>query len=417
MVPDPGHVRRLARVLDLQPSELLEDVEPSPLTEGVSMMFGSDLTERDCQDLERCFISPDLGRQAQIRRVSSEEAKRIVGRNGSGDYSGLLFPYFWPGEIDAREYRLRRDNPDLEQGPDGTTKVKNKYLSPPGRSNLLYFPSGLLPEWLQDPDIPIIIVEGEKKCLAVWRACSETGKKFVVIGVSGVWNWRGTIGKETGPNGERASVKGPIPDLEGLTWSKRKVFTLFDANVHTNSSVAAARNALGDELTRRGAEVLHTDMPEGIAGVNGPDDLLAEWGPRRVLDLLEGARPHCLILNPGNPLGSARKFLALRCTEEGLKTLHYCRGDFFKYTGSHYRDFEEAEVRSLIYEFLESAKQKGKTEQKDGEQLAPLHPTKSRVTDVIDALKAVALLSPELTVPAWLEGEGGDPSRRAYRLR
>ena len=374
------------------------------------MMFGGDLTERDRAALEKCFISPELACQAQIRRVNSAEAKQIVGRNGNGDYSGLLFPYFRPGELDAREYRLRRDHPDLEFVPDGSTKDRNKYLSSPGSRNLLYFPPRLPPEWLQDPDIPVVIVEGEKKCLAVWRACSETRKKCVVIGVPGVWSWRGSIDKELRPNGEWKNVKGPILDLGGVTWANRSVFILFDANVHTNSGVAAARNALGDELTRRGAEVLHTDMPEGIAGVNGPDDLLAEWGPRRVLDLLEGARPHCLILNPGNPLGSARKFLALRCTEEGLKTLHYCRGDFFKYTGSHYRDFEEAEVRSLIYEFLESAKQKGKTEQKDGEQLAPLHPTKSRVTDVIDALKAVALLSPELTVPAWLEGEGEIPA-------
>ena len=368
-----------------------------------TVRFGSDLAQSDYQALEECFITPDQAHQAQIRRVSSAEAKQIVGRNSSGDYSGLVFPYTWPGDTDPREYRLRRDHPDLEQR-DGTLKVKNKYLSPPGRGNMLYFPPGLPPEWLEDPTIPIIIVEGEKKALAVWRACQEIGRKAVVIGIPGVWSWRGTVGREPGPNGERVYVKGPIPDLSAVTWNNRQILTFFDANVHSNSSVAAARHALGDELTGRGAEVLHADMPEGIEGVNGPDDLLAKWGAERVLALLDDAQPHYLILNPGDPLSSARKLLSLRCTEDGLRTLHYYRGSVYHYTGTHYREFEEVEIRRLIYEFLESAKQKS------GEKLTSFQPNKSKVTEVVDALKAAALLSPELTVPAWITADGEIPA-------
>jgi len=31
---------------------------------------------------------------------------------------------------------------------------------------------------------------------------------FIVIGIPGVWNWRGTVGKANGPRGERIDVRG-----------------------------------------------------------------------------------------------------------------------------------------------------------------------------------------------------------------
>src|SRR5258706_8576547 len=40
----------------------------------------------------------------------------------------------------VREYRLRRDHPDLEYDFAGNLKVRQKYLSTPGRSNMLYLP-------------------------------------------------------------------------------------------------------------------------------------------------------------------------------------------------------------------------------------------------------------------------------------
>lgn len=57
-----------------------------------------------------------------------------------------MFPYQWPGESKPREYRLRRDHPDLEKQPDGLSPKENaKYLSPPGRGNKLYLPPQIDP--------------------------------------------------------------------------------------------------------------------------------------------------------------------------------------------------------------------------------------------------------------------------------
>ena len=68
-----------------------------------------------------------------------------------------------------------------------------------------------------------------------------TDQRFLPVGLSGVWNWRGVVGKTTGPNGERQDVKGTILDLDRVIWRGRKVIILFDANVATNERFALSR--------------------------------------------------------------------------------------------------------------------------------------------------------------------------------
>jgi hypothetical protein len=52
--------------------------------------------------------------------------------------------------------------------------------------------------------------------------------------------------------------------------------------------VKAARKCLGRHLAQQGAAIKLVDLPEDC-GVNGVDDLLAAWGPTRVLELFERA--------------------------------------------------------------------------------------------------------------------------------
>jgi putative DNA primase/helicase len=233
-----------------------------------------------------------LAEQAMLRRVTSPEAAAVVGRNGRGDYSGILFPYILPGHDRVREYRLRRDHPDCEYDKHGRLKQKAKYLSPPGRGNLLYFVPRTPADWLQDLSIPVAVAEGEKKVLALWRLSwhEADSPRFMPVGLSGVWGWRGITGKTEGPKGDRCDVKGPIPDLDLITWAKRRVYIVFDADVISNEGVAAARRELSRELSRRGAEVFWVALPE-VSGVNGVDDLLAQCGPQAVLSFFDKATP------------------------------------------------------------------------------------------------------------------------------
>jgi hypothetical protein len=96
---------------------------------------------------------------------------------------------------------------------DGVVKPDRKYLGAPGSGNRLYIPPGITPEQLADVKIPIAIVEGEKKALALWRLANhETNQPGSSHCARWRVNWRGTVGKIGGPNGERLDLKGPIAD-------------------------------------------------------------------------------------------------------------------------------------------------------------------------------------------------------------
>jgi hypothetical protein len=246
------------------------------------------LREADCATLATSWITRELAEQAMLRRVDAYQGREVVGQKGNRDCAGILFPYYWPDSPNAFNYRIRRDNPDYTVGKDGKPRPDRKYLGPPKSSNRLYIPPRVTCEHLQDLTIPIVIVEGEKKALALWRlACHETDRpRFIPVAIAGVWNWRGTVGKGNGPKGERVDLKGPIADLSRIAWTGRTVLIVFDTNVSTNESVQWARRGIARELATRGADVRFINMPEDC-GVNGVDDLLAVWGPARVLDLFD----------------------------------------------------------------------------------------------------------------------------------
>jgi hypothetical protein len=257
---------------------------------------GTPINEADYQCLSHSWIDREHADRALLRRVMSAEGAEIAGqKQGGADYNGILFPYVWPGELHVREYRLRRDNPEAQYDGKGVLKGHaRKYLSPPGRGNILYFVPGTPPEWLKNIDIPIIITEGEKKAIALFRlayyALSDSSEqaRFLPVALSGVWNWRGTIGKETGPTGKRIDVKGIIPDFNRLQWTDRKVILAFDSDTNTNEKVRAARHDLGKHLLLdRGARVIIVNIPGTAEHKIGIDDLLATDGPEKTLKIID----------------------------------------------------------------------------------------------------------------------------------
>src|SRR5207244_3842233 len=134
---------------------------------------------------------------------------------------------------------------------------------------------------------PIVVTEGEFKTLALWRAAnhgSASRPRFLPVGVAGVYNWRGTIGKTAGPDGSRMDVKGAIPDLDWVAWACRRVVITYDADAVTKEPVRIARSMLAAHLRGRGALVgfLEWDVARG----KGIDDHLAAVGPDIVLDEL-----------------------------------------------------------------------------------------------------------------------------------
>ena len=261
----------------------------------------SPLSMSDREALERkSWIDPDTAEAFRLYRVSSTDGAELVGRTDREDYAGIIFPVYGPGDDRPKEYILRRDHPPMEHH-NGNMKQKLKYLAPPGRGNRLLFGPGESVEALTDTALPILLVEGVKKTLAAWRLSrhDNSSPRFLVCGISGVWGWRGTVGKTSDTTGARVDVKGVISDIDRITWTNRTVYVLFDSDTATNPSVGKARHGLVAELRRRGAHVTAPDLPAPEdRDKTGFDDMLAHWGPAHVLEWLasvQGMPPPALI--------------------------------------------------------------------------------------------------------------------------
>src|SRR6266576_1646471 len=103
---------------------------------------GKALTDADYANLARRWIDRELAEAAGIRRVDSATGRSLVGRQDHGSYDGLAIPYLLPGESRIRDWRLRRDRPEIEY-KDGKPRERGKYISPPGRRNMVYFAPGM----------------------------------------------------------------------------------------------------------------------------------------------------------------------------------------------------------------------------------------------------------------------------------
>lgn len=268
-----------------------------PAANTLPSLYGEPLEAADYVALEARWINRATADEALLRRVDSLLGAEVAGQRQTGDYSGILIPYVWPGEGRVRDYRLRRDHPDLEQAADGSIKPRRKYVGPPGRGNMLYFAPQAWPDLLDQSGLPAVIVEGEFKSLALWRlawhgcGCAAEAPSFLPIGLQGVWNWRGVVGKAVDTDGNRGDVKGPVPDLSCVAWKGRRAIILFDADVQQNLGVQDARRRFTCELEDRGAEVAWFQWPKGTpAELKGVDDYLAARGPEDVLLLLGKSR-------------------------------------------------------------------------------------------------------------------------------
>ena len=183
-----------------------------------SCPVGSDLTAADYAALESRWIDRALADRAGLRRVDSLTGGEVIGRK-SGNYAGIIIPYHHPGSDHIRDYRLRRDHPDLEYDSAGNLKQRQKYLSPPGRSNMLYLRAGRQPTVSARRIAPDRDHRGRvqnTRLMAPGESRLAAPPRFLPLGVSGVYNWRGTIGKTVGPDGSRLDVKGPSRISTGL---------------------------------------------------------------------------------------------------------------------------------------------------------------------------------------------------------
>ncbi|MFF8191882.1 phage/plasmid primase, P4 family [Streptomyces bobili] len=107
---------------------------------------------------------------------------------------------------------------------------------------------------------------------------------------------------------------------------------------------------------------------------------------------------------PSHPMAVARRLLPDWQTEDGQLMYRRWRASWMRWTGTCWREIDEAQVRKAMYERLEHAVYRVPT--KDGEtEERDWAPTKPKISNLLDALGSITLLSTDTDAPAWLDSE------------
>lgn len=206
-------------------------------------MKTSILSERHLEDLRSSGLSEATIQAAGLYSADSQEARRL-GFGTAGP--GLVFPYPSPNG----------EQPFFRLKPDASKTDKNgrlvKYLTVKGAGNRLYIPSILPANELADPQVALILTEGEKKAL---KANQE---HFPCIGLAGVWCW---LMKDGGQS-------LPLEDFNRIAWKGRLVYICFDSDIAGKPEVERAERRLAQELKQRGATVVPVRLPGDTGGAN-----------------------------------------------------------------------------------------------------------------------------------------------------
>lgn len=125
---------------------------------------------------------------------------------------------------------------------------------------------------------------------------------------------------------------------------------------------------------------------------------------KTVLRVVSGEPDSHEVSPPTNPMGVARELVqALYTHTDGRLVLRAHRGDFYRWDGTCWPEAEARAVRGAAYKWLEDAVY---MKIKDGlPEPTPWDPTSRKISDLVDALKAIAHLDGTVETPAWLEGD------------
>lgn len=116
-----------------------------------------------------------------------------------------------------------------------------------------------------------------------------------------------------------------------------------------------------------------------------------------------GESEDALVLDPADPLPSARLFVQQFHMADGVLALRHQGGLFYRHQGARYREIDESSIRAGLYEWLALAKCTQVS--KHGEDRSvPFKPNTSKVSNVLDALRAVCNLPTSNAAPCWLNG-------------
>jgi putative DNA primase/helicase len=315
--------------------------------------------------------------------------------------------------------RLKPDRP--RNGKNGKPA---KYEAPKGLPNRAYFPPGTIAA-IADASRPLLITEGEKK------AAKADQEGFACIGLSGVWNWHNK--RPRGPDGRGYGPRVLIDDLLAIPWDGRPIYIVFDSDASSNDNVLWAEYRLSQALQDRGAVIRIVRLPAGPPDASGKptkmglDDYLIQNSSADLQRLLDNATEPVRTLRADRPNEAiddphrlARSFLKSHQHPDGI-TLRRYRQTWLHWDGAAYRPVPEESMRARVCQHIRqefdrlnladiaALKQRIAAGKAPPDAVPPQarKVTKNLVSNVLEALNSLTLLSNDIEAPAWLDGAAG----------
>lgn len=110
-----------------------------------------------------------------------------------------------------------------------------------------------------------------------------------------------------------------------------------------------------------------------------------------------------LVAGPADPMAVARQYVAERHMQDDLLALRAWRGAFHGWDGRCWPEVEMAALEADLYAYLEHAVYEVET--RAGRKERPWQPTRTKIANVVHALRAITHLPETVQPPAWLDGD------------
>lgn len=121
--------------------------------------------------------------------------------------------------------------------------------------------------------------------------------------------------------------------------------------------------------------------------------------PNRALAPVDAMSPAEIVDPPGQPVPNARRLLADEFRHVERPLLVHQGGVFYHYNGTCWPQLDDAEFRAKVYSYFETKKY---VDKEDG-SIRPFAPTRYKVADLVEAMKAVTHVSVSTPTPSWLD--------------
>ncbi|MET9320054.1 phage/plasmid primase, P4 family [Streptomyces sp. NPDC003038] len=108
---------------------------------------------------------------------------------------------------------------------------------------------------------------------------------------------------------------------------------------------------------------------------------------------------------PSNPMAVARRILPGWQDEQERLLCRRWRGAWMRWTGTCWREFEEQQMRATLYKELEHATYVAGLDKDGLPEVKDWAPTRTKLSNLLDALSAITLLPSEVDAPSWTDRE------------